>query len=97
MAKDQIDNEEAPCLHCLFVEVIDTFFENYPVSTDEQGMIDTQEVLIAIAKTVAELTASQDAADRENMLDQLKLEIMNYDAEYRQQDELGTAGSGARH
>jgi hypothetical protein len=97
MAEDQIDDEEAPCLHCLFVEVIDSFFANYPVSTDEPDMIDTQEVLIAIAKTVAELTASQDAAGRENMLDQLKLEIMNYDAEYRQQDALGTAGSGARH
>jgi hypothetical protein len=24
-------------------------------------------------------------------------EIMSYDAEYRQQDELGAAGSGARH
>jgi hypothetical protein len=31
------------------------------------------------------------------MIDQLTREIMNYDAEYRQLDQLGTAGSGARH
>jgi hypothetical protein len=46
---------------------------------------------------VAELTYSQDAAGRQNMIEQLTREIMNYDAEYRQQDEMGAAGSGARH
>jgi len=31
------------------------------------------------------------------MIEQLMREVMNYDAEYRQQDELGRAGSDARH
>lgn len=97
MSDDQDENEERPCLHCLFVEVIDSFFAEYPVSSDEPDTIDTDEVIAAIAKTVAELTYSQDATGRQNIIDQLTREVMNYDAEYRQQDELGSAGSGARH
>ena len=53
--------------------------------------------MTAVAKTVAELTSGQDGAVRQNMIEQLMREIMNYDAEYRQLDQLGTAGSGARH
>jgi hypothetical protein len=97
MSDDHEDNEERPCLHCLMVEVIDGFFAEYPVSTDERDAVDTDEVMTAIAKTVAELTYSQDAASRQNMIDQLTREIVNYDAEYRQLDQLGAAGSGARH
>ncbi len=94
---DQNEDEERPCLHCLIVEVIDNFFAEYPVSTDEPDAIDTDEVITALAKTAAELTYSQDAAGRQNMIEQLMREVMNYDAEYRQQDELGRAGSHARH
>jgi len=97
MSDDQNEDEERPCLHCLIVEAIDNFFAEYPVSTDEPDTIDTQEVITAVAKTVAELTYSQDAAGRQNMIEQLMREVMNYDAEYRQQDELGRAGSDARH
>jgi hypothetical protein len=77
--------------------MIDDFFAEYPVSTDEPDAIDTEEVITAVAKTVAELTYSQDPAGRQKMIEQLMREIMNYDAEYRQQDEMGAAGSGARH
>ncbi len=97
MSDEEEENEERPCLHCLMVEVIDGFFAEYPVSADEPDAVDTDEVVTAIAKTVAELTYSQDAAGRQNMIDHLVREIMSYDAEYRQQDELGQAGSGARH
>ena len=97
MSDDQEEKEERPCLHCLMVEVIDSFFAEYPVLPDEPDTVDTDEVMTAIAKTVAELTYSQDAAGRKNMIDQLTREIMNYDAEYRQLDQLGTAGSAARH
>lgn len=97
MSDDQNEDEERPCLHCLIVEIIDSFFAEYPVSTDEPETIDTEEVITAVAKTVAELTYSQDAAGRQNMIEQLMREVMNYDAEYRQQDELGRPGSGARH
>jgi len=97
MSDDQNENEERPCLHCLMVELIDNFFAEYPVSTDEPDAVDTDEVVTAVAKTVAELTYGQDAAGRQNLIEQLMREVMEFDAEYRQQEEMGTAGSGARH
>ena len=50
-----------------------------------------------MAKTVAELTYNQSAAERQNLVEQLMREIMKFDAEYRQQEALGTAGFDARH
>jgi len=97
MADEQGDDEERPCLHCLIVEVVDGFFAEYPVAADAPDVIDTDEVITALAKTVAELTCGQDAATRQNIIEQLNRGIMEYDAEYRQQDELGQAGSHARH
>ena len=97
MADDQNEDEERPCLHCLIVDVIDSFFAEYPVSSEEPDAIDTDEVITAIAKTVAELTYGQDAAGRQTMIEQLMRDIMTYDAEYRQQDELSRPGSAARH
>ena len=97
MSDDQNENEERPCLHCLIVELIDNFFAEYPVSNDEPDAMDTNEVTTALAKTMAELTCGQDDAGRQTMIEQLMREIMTYDAEYRQQDALGAAGSDARH
>lgn len=94
---DQNDNEERPCLHCLMVELIDNFFAEYPVSDEEPETLDSDEVINAVAKTVAELTYSQNASGRQNLIEQLMREIMKFDAEYRQQEEMGTAGSDARH
>jgi hypothetical protein len=96
MSDDRDESEERPCLHCLIVEMIDEFFAEYPASTDDPNTLDTDEIIIAVAKTVAELTCSQDAAVRQNMIEQLTSEIMNYDAEYRQEEAMGT-GSRARH
>jgi hypothetical protein len=97
--QDEIQNEtdERPCLHCLIIELIDNFFADYPVSSEEPDIVDPDEVVTAVAKTVAELTCGQDAASRQNLIEQLMREVMKYDAEYRQQDELGVPGSGARH
>ena len=97
MSDDQEASEERPCLHCLIVELIDDFFADYPVATDEPNTIDTEEVITAVAKTVAELTSSQNEADRQTMIEQLMREIMNYDAEFREQDAMGTDRSHARH
>ncbi len=94
---DQNENEERPCLHCLMIELIDNFFAEYPVSNDEPDTIDIDEVINAVAKTVAELTYNQSATGRQNLIEQLMREIMKFDAEYRQQEEMGTAGSDARH
>ena len=97
MSDDQNEMEERPCLHCLMIELIDNFFAEYPVSSDEPDLVDTDEVVTAVAKTVAELTCGQDAAGRQNLIELLMREVMKYDTEYREQDQLGTAGSGARH
>jgi len=97
MSDNQEANEERPCLHCEIVELIDDYFAEYPVSAGEPNTIDTDEVITAIAKTVAELTSSQDDAARQNMIEQLMREIMNYDAEFRLQDAMGTDRSHARH
>jgi hypothetical protein len=97
MSDDQEANEERPCLHCLIVGLIDDFFAEYPVEPGEPNAIDTDEVITAVAKMVAELTSSQDGAIRQNMIEQLTREIMNYDAEFREQDTMETDRSHARH
>jgi hypothetical protein len=90
-------DEERPCLHCQIVELIDDFFAEYPVATGEPNTIDTDEVITAVAKTVAELTSSQHDGVRQNLIEQLTREIMKYDAEFREQDAMGTDRSHARH
>ena len=97
MSDDQETDEERPCLHCLMVELIDDFFAEYPVATGDPNTIDTDEVITAVAKTMAELTSSQDGAVRQNMIEQLKREIINFDAEFRQQEATGVPSSDARH
>jgi hypothetical protein len=82
------------------VELIDDFFAEYPATTGGSDKVDTgeaDEVIIAIAKTLAELTSRQDGATRQQMIEQLMREIMNYDAEFRREDAAGAIGSQARH
>jgi hypothetical protein len=50
------DTEERPCLHCMMVELIEDFFAENPAVSGEPETIDTDEVIIALAKTVADLT-----------------------------------------
>jgi hypothetical protein len=54
-------------------------------------------VIVAIAKTVAELTSRQDGMIRQELIEQLMREILNYDAEFRREDATGGSGSHARH
>ena len=90
-------DQERPCLHCMIVELIDDFFAEYPATTGEPDTIDTDEVITAIAKTVAELTCSQDGTIRQRLIERLMREIMNYDSEFRQDERTGAIGSVARH
>ena len=94
---EQRDDQERPCLHCMMVELIDDFFAEYPATTGEPDTIDTDEVFTAIAKTVAELTCGQDGTIRQQLIEQLMLEVMNYDAEFRRDAGTGAIGSDARH
>ncbi len=64
---------------------------------DEPDTIDTDEVITAVAKTVAELTCSQNGTIRQKMIEKLMREIMEYDAEFRQEATVGVTGSAARH
>ena len=96
MSEEQ-DEQERPCLHCMIAELIDDFFAEYPAITGEPDTIDTDEVIIAIAKTMAELTCSQDGIIRQQLIERLMREIMNYDAEFRRDDGTSAIGSVARH
>jgi len=93
MPEDEASNER-PCLHCMMVELVDDFFAENPATGGEPDMIDTDEVLTAIAKLVAEFTSTQTAANRQQMIEQLMRDIMEYDGEFREED---AAGSAARH
>jgi len=61
MTEEQND-EERPCLHCMMVELIDDYFAEYPATAGGADKVDTgeaDEVIVAVAKTVAELTSRQ--------------------------------------
>ena len=94
---EERDDQERPCLHCMIVELIDDFFAEHPANTGESDTIDTDEVITAVANTVAELTCSQDGTIRQQLIERLMRKIMNYDAEFRQDDRTGAIGSAARH
>jgi len=94
------DDQEPPCLHCMMVELIDDFYAEYTAPAGGSDKVDTgeaEEVIAAIAKTVAELTSRQDGMIRQQLIEQLMREIMNYDAEFRREDAAGAIGSHARH
>jgi len=54
-------------------------------------------MVTAIAKTMAELTCSQDGPIRQQIIEQLMREIMEYDTEFRRDTGTGAIGSNARH
>ena len=94
---EQPDDQDRPCLHCMMVELIDEFFAEHPAAGGEPDTIDTDEVVTAIAKTVAELTCSQGGSIRQQMIEKLMREIMDYDAEFRRDGGTSAVGSDARH
>ena len=98
LSEDRVD-EERPCLHCMMVELIDDFFAEYP-ATAGSDKVDTDEaddVIDAIAKTVAELTSQQDGVIRQQVIEQLMRQIMHYDAEFRREEATSAVSSNAKH
>jgi hypothetical protein len=89
--------EERPCLHCMMVELIEDFFAENPAMSGEPDTIDTDEVITALAKTVADLTCSQNGTVRQQIIETLMREIVEYDAEFRREDASGAVTSVARH
>ena len=94
---DERDDQERPCLHCMMVELIDDYFAEYPAATGEPDTIDPDEVVTAIAKTVAGLTYGQNGTIRQQLIEQLMREIMDYEAEFRKEAGTSAMGSDARH
>src|SRR6185312_16065411 len=77
MSQEQGD-QERPCLHCQMVELIDDFFAEYPAAagSDKVDTGEADDVIDAIAKTVAELTSQQDGIIRQQVIEQLMRQIM---------------------
>jgi hypothetical protein len=91
------DTEERPCLHCMMAELIEDFFAENPPTSGEPDAIDTDELIGALAKTVADLTCGQTGTVRQQIIETLMHQIMEYDAEFRREDASGAVISAARH
>ena len=90
-SEERVDQERP----CLLVELIDDYFAEYPAMQGRSDKVDTDEadeVIDAIAKTIAELTSGQDGMIRQQLLEQLMREIINYDAEFRREGAAGAIG-----
>ena len=96
---DQREDQERPCLHCMMVELLDDFFAEYPATagSDKVDTSEADEVIDAIAKTVAELTSQQDGLIRQQVIEQLMRQIMDYDAEFRREEATSAVSSHAKH
>jgi hypothetical protein len=83
----------------MMVELIDDFFAEYPATagSDKVDTTEADEVIDAIAKTVAELTSQQDGFIRQQVIEQLTRQIMHYDDEFRHEDATSAVGSHAKH
>ena len=84
----------------MMVDLIDDFFAEYPATASGSDTVDTaeaDEVIVAVAKTAAELTCRQDGKVRQQLIEQLMREIMHYDAEFRREDASGAIGPHTRH
>jgi hypothetical protein len=89
-------------LHLVPLQIADLgSSQTMPVS--DQDMVASRcpyqadEVIEAIAKTMAELTSRQDGIFRQHLVERLMQEIMKFDDEFRREDAVGTIGSHARH
>ena len=93
------EDQERPCLHCMMVELIDDFLAEHPAtaSSDKVDTAEADEVINAIAKTVAELTSQQDGVIRQQVIEELMRQIMHYDSEFRREEATSAAGSHAKH
>jgi hypothetical protein len=92
MSDNPEPNEERPCLHCLIGDLIDEFYAEYGSPSGEADIIDSDEVITALAKTVADMTFGSDAVLRRRILEDLTREISKLEAEY-----ANASGSDMRH
>ena len=96
---DEREDQERPCLHCMMVELIDDFFADHPATagSDRVDTDEADEVIDAIAKTVAELTSQQGGVIRQLLIEQLMRQIKHYDGEFRREGATSAVGSNVMH
>jgi hypothetical protein len=65
----------------MMVELIDDFFAENPATagSDKVDTAEADEIIDAIAKTVAELTSQRDGVIRQQVIEELMRKIMHYD------------------
>jgi hypothetical protein len=99
MMSAEQEDQERPCLHCMMVELIDDFLAEYPAAagSDKVDTGEADDVIDAIAKTVAELTSQQDGIIRQQVIEQLMRQITHYDAEFRGEEATSAVGSQVKH
>jgi hypothetical protein len=85
-------NDERPCLHCLIADVIDDFYAEYGSLGGDKDAVDVDEIITALAKTVAEMTYGSNAALRQRILEDLMREISEFESEF-----ANTPASDMRH
>jgi hypothetical protein len=81
----------------MMVELIDDSFAEYPAAAGSVDTSEADEVIDAIAKTVAELTSQQDGVIRQQVIEQLMQQIMHYDGEFCREDGGHAVQTYARH
>jgi hypothetical protein len=90
-------DDERPCLHCLIGDLIDEFYGEYGSPTGEPDTVDADEIMMALAKTVAEITYDADAVQRQSLIEEMMREIAKCEAEFRERSTREGPTSAARH
>src|SRR5215213_4457627 len=94
---DAYTDEERPCLHCLIGDVIDEFYGEYGSPGGEPDIVDASEIMMALAKTVAEITYDADAVQRQSLIEEMMREIAKCETEFRERSTREGPTSAARH
>ena len=81
-----------PAAEIVIGDLIDEFYAEYGSLTGEKDTVDVDEIITALAKTVAEMTFGSDAAVRQRIVEDLVREISQFEAEY-----ASAPGSDMRH
>ena len=70
---------------------------NRITGSDTVDTAEADEVIDAIAKTVAELTSQQGGIIRQQVIESLMGQIVHYDEEFRRENAASAVGSHAKH
>jgi hypothetical protein len=90
-------DDERPCLHCLIGDLIDEFYREYGSPSGEPDTVDAGEIIMALAKTVAETTYDADPVQRQSLIEEMMREIAKCEAEFRERSKREGPASAARH